>query len=100
MMKEKMQQFMRLLTIALMLVVVAIERDGRVLGHDLAQEQQEQAPQEQVTRQADGTLVISTRELGKGITGYGGPTPLTVTVKDGIVASVVAEKNNESPRVF
>lgn len=46
------------------------------------------------------TLVVNTTELCKDIIGYDGPTPLKITVVDGVVASVEALPNTETPRFF
>ncbi len=93
---------LRLVTVALMLVAVATQRDGRLLGNDLAATDQEpQAAAANVVETAsDGSLVVSTAGIGKKIMGYGGPTPITVKVSGGVVTEVVAEKNNESPEFF
>lgn len=44
------------------------------------------------------TLVVNTTELCKDIIGYDGPTPLKITIVDGVVASVEALPNTETPR--
>ena len=49
--------------------------------------------------QAD-TLVVNTTELCKDIIGYDGPTPVKITIVDGVVASVEALPNVETPRFF
>ena len=46
------------------------------------------------------TLVVNTTELCKEVIGYDGPTPLKITVVDGVVASVEALPNTETPRFF
>lgn len=46
------------------------------------------------------TLVVNTTELCKDVIGYDGPTPLKITVVDGVVASVEALPNTETPRFF
>ena len=46
------------------------------------------------------TLVVNTAELCKDVIGYDGPTPLKITVVDGVVASVEALPNTETPRFF
>ena len=46
------------------------------------------------------TLVVNTTELCKETIGYDGPTPLKITVVDGVVASVEALPNSETPRFF
>ena len=49
--------------------------------------------------QAD-TLVVNTTELCKDVIGYDGPTPLKITVVNGVVAKVEALPNTETPRFF
>lgn len=49
--------------------------------------------------QAD-TLVVNTTELCKDVIGYDGPTPLKITIVKGVVASVEALPNTETPRFF
>ena len=46
------------------------------------------------------TLVVNTTELCKEVIGYDGPTPLKITVVNGVVASVEALPNTETPRFF
>ena len=46
------------------------------------------------------TLVVNTTELCKDVIGYDGPTPLVIKVVDGVVASVEALPNTESPSYF
>ena len=46
------------------------------------------------------TLVVNTTELCKDIIGYDGPTPLKITVVKGVVTSVEALPNTESPSYF
>ena len=46
------------------------------------------------------TLVINTTELCKDVIGYDGPTPLVIKVVGGVVASVEALPNTESPSYF
>lgn len=44
--------------------------------------------------------IINTTDLGKDISGYGGPVPLEIYVTDGKIDSVVALSNSESPKFF
>lgn len=53
-----------------------------------------------VTKKSDGSIVVNTTELGKGIKGFRGETPLEVTFKKGKVVSVKALPNNETPKFF
>ena len=46
------------------------------------------------------TLVVNTTELCKDVIGYDGPTPLKITLVDGVVDTVEALPNTETPRFF
>jgi len=46
------------------------------------------------------TLVVNTYPLCKDSIGFDGPTPLKITVVDGVVASVGALPNDETPNFF
>jgi uncharacterized protein with FMN-binding domain len=46
------------------------------------------------------TLIVNTTDLCKDVIGYDGPTPLKITVVKGIVTSVEALPNTESPSYF
>ena len=45
----------------------------------------------------DGTIVINTTGLGKDIQGFAGTTPLEIYIKNGVVDSVKALRNQETP---
>lgn len=94
---------LRLITVALMLVGIAIQRDGRMMGNDLTKKAEvttANTVQPTITTRDDGTVVINTTQIAKDVTGYAGPTPLTITMKDGVVTKVEAGANNESPEFF
>lgn len=95
---KKIEQIISLLTCALLMLAVAINRDGRVFGYDVVSEE----PGENMSAiyEKDGYIVVSTKEIGKGIVGYGGPVPLDIYIEDGKIAKVVPGKNSESPRYF
>ena len=50
--------------------------------------------------QAPADTVLYTEEYCKDIIGYDGPTPVKITIVDGVVASVEALPNTETPRFF
>jgi len=101
---KKLEQIVLLLTCLALMMVAAIQRDGRVWGHDLAQTAQTDTTAQEaaspMTTLPDGTVVINTTTLGKDIAGYAGPIPLEVHIADGKVTKVVALKNNETPDFF
>lgn len=95
---EKLKQLVRLLTCLLMVLAVAINRDRKMFGYELDSKPQEM--NEAVTWKADGTMVIATKEIAKDIKGYGGSTPLEISVRDGRVTGIEALRNAETPEFF
>ncbi len=94
-------------TVFCILASLAIIRNGTFFGAEVAgifssgnpsaeEEIQTVAP---VTQ--DGNKeIINTTELGKDVSGYGGPVPLEIYVTDGRIDSIVALPNSESPKFF
>lgn len=101
---KKLEQIVLLATCLAIMVVCAIQRDGKVWGYDLTQASKadttEQVAIDPITILDDGTTVINTTSLGKDIVGYAGPVPLEIHLKDGIITEIVALKNNETPEFF
>lgn len=92
---ETLRQVCSLLTCLLMMLAVAVNRDGRMLGHSFS------AAQENVTPTATtADDVVSTAEAGRDIVGYAGPTPVTILIDDGVITAVTAEANKETPEFF
>ena len=46
---------------------------------------------------ASTTQVIYTGDIAKKVIGYNGPTPLNITVKNGVIESIEVLSNQESP---
>ena len=87
-----------LVTCGLMMLAVAVNRDGRVFGYEPGQNQ---SGQEVIAgRFAGGTLIVNTLELGSGYVGYGGRTPVEIYIVDGRIDSIVALPNAETPSFF
>ena len=101
--QDKIKQLLSLITCVMVIMGVAINRDHKVLGHDLATPQAAQSKTIQadtIRTEADGTIVINTTNLTKDISGYGGQVPLEIYVKDGRVVKIKALKNSETPDFF
>ena len=99
---KKVEQILLLFTCFLVIAVAAVQRDGKILGHDL-KASADTAKTEAVspmTTLSDGTQVVNTTELGKDVSGYGGKVPLEIYLKDGKVIKVKALKNSETPEFF
>lgn len=101
---KKIEQILMLLTCLLIMATAAIQRDGRLWGHDFRSSAKDTAATTAVAdimrALSDGTIVINTTSLAKDISGYGGPVPLEIYIKDGKVDHVEAMKNSESPDFF
>jgi uncharacterized protein with FMN-binding domain len=95
----KVSQFVRLLTCFLLLLAVAIQRDGRYFGHDLTESEEPENAQT-ITQVSDGKIVVSTQEIAKDIIGYGGDIPLKITIVDGKISKIEALQNAETPAFF
>lgn len=98
---NKLTHIISLLTCLLIIAAVAINRDQRIAGYELAPKQTKEPQANDTIRVLDdGTTVINTTALGKEIIGYGGPVPLEVHIKDGKVAEVITLTNSETPSFF
>lgn len=47
-----------------------------------------------------GSVVISSERFGREIRGFGGPVPLLIYIKEGVVQNVVSQPNNETEGYF
>ena len=94
-------RLLSLVVVVLILAAAAIQRDGRILGHDLREAHEAKALKNDTLEVTpDGAFVVNTKPLAKDVQGYGGPVPLKIHIKDGRVAAVEAEPNAESPDFF
>lgn len=94
----KLQMFVRLLTCGLMLLAVAIQHSGRIAGHAIIRS--DIASDTAIFSGTRDDFVIDTREIAADIKGYGGNTPLRITVSNGKVDKIDAQKNAETPEFF
>ena len=92
----KLQQLLYLIVSLLLVMAISLRRDGKVLGHDLKQQQEETTKTDTMTVLEDGSIRLNTTELGKDIIGYGGTVPLVITLQDGRIKSVEALPNSLS----
>lgn len=100
---KKLQQVLMLAVCLLILMVAAVQRDGKLWGHSLKAAKADSLKTARIDTMRtldDGTKVINTTMLGKDITGYGGAVPLEIYVKDNKIVKVKALKNAETPEFF
>lgn len=117
---KRIRQIVMLLTCIAVMAVAAIQKNGKIFGHQLGEEQKNEAKTD-TTAQAeagaqadtaavaaadvlktldDGTIVVNTTSLCKDVTGYDGPVPMEIQIKDGTITDVKALENNETPEFF
>lgn len=96
---ELLQRSCMFATCVLMLLAVVVLRDGSIFGHQIKAPTENVDKETPVTATDDG-FVVDTSTLSLDVIGYGGPIPLTVTFADGKIASVVAQRNAETPGFF
>ena len=97
----KLEQWLMLCTCILMMMAVAINRDSKLFGHRIGQQQDvAAAPVEtpDIIRMSGDTIVVNTTYLGKDIQGYNGPIPLEVYILNDKVVDVKALDNIETPQ--
>ena len=89
---KRLQQFFILAACLLVIAVAAVQRDGRLWGIPLSDAAKSAARNQADTLRVldDGTVVISTAGLAKGVKGFGGPVPLEIYLKKGRVQQVKA----------
>lgn len=103
--KNFIPALLSLVVVVLILSAAAIVRDGRIFGIDLrhahTMTDAVALGNDTMSVHPDGTIVVNTRLLAKDVQGYGGPVPLRIRVsKGGVVDSIVAEPNAETPDFF
>lgn len=90
------QCFTFIIAIMIMLVV-PIWKDHSIFGISLPSEEEEKV---ETIRDTENGFIINTAELGKDIIGYGGVTPVEITVENGVIKKIKALPNRETPEFF
>ena len=103
--KNFIVSLLSLVVVVLILSAAAIVRDRRIFGIDLREGQAPSAVvatnNDTLSMQPDGSIVVSTRLLAKDVQGFGGAVPLRIHIgKGGVVDSIEAEPNAETPDFF
>lgn len=103
--KNFLTTLLSLVVVVLILSAAAIVRDGKIFGFDLRDVPTKSAvvavDNDTLSVMPDGAIVVNTRLLAKDVQGYGGPVPLRIHInKGGVVDSIEAEPNAETPDFF
>ncbi|MBR1517355.1 MAG: 4Fe-4S binding protein [Bacteroidales bacterium] len=92
-----------LLTCILMIAAVALQKNGTLAGHEastiFASADASDAA-DTISVMNDGTIVVNTSAIGSDIKGYGGPTPLRISIKDNTITHIESLPNVETPDFF
>lgn len=91
-------QYLSLILCIMLMLVVPIWRDHKIFGIKISSSEEDKV--ETLTALPDGTIIINTTDIGKGITGYGGKTPVEMEISDGVIRKVTPLKNQETPEFF
>lgn len=97
---ERLSYIFNILIAALLLLTVAVNRDGAVLGEPISEifNRSKVADTPKLySVDSRGDEVINTAALEEKIFGYGGRTPLMIRLSDGKIVSVELGKNSETP---
>ena len=98
--RKKLTQVVCLMICFLMMMSIAWLREGRLFGHDLTAPNHLEAPIDTLPTARttpDGATVINTSTLGADLSGYGGPVPLDVYIRDGRIERIEVLPNSETP---
>ena len=100
---ERIRYLLNLLIVFLILLTVAINRDGRIMGTSI-EELGNPKPQQQENvvdyMSEDGIRIIESKGIVPGVLGYAGPIYLRLEVKDGDIAKVEVTENTETPSFY
>lgn len=98
---KTLENVLTLATVLLIITATAIVSDHSFLGKEIGAKAATTAVDNDTLRTlADGTMVVNTVVLGNDVSGFGGPVPLFVYVKDGKVVRMEAQANSETPEFF
>ena len=103
--KSFLTRLLSLVVVVLLIATAAAVRDGKLFGYEWSKPQTSQAAaadgNDTLVVLPDGGFVVNTKPLAKDVMGYGGNVPLKISIsKDGVVDSIVAEPNAETPDFF
>ena len=96
--KNRLKQYVSFGICIMIMLVVPIWKEHKIFGIELPKDGEEQTI-ETLTPTNNG-FIINTTELGKDILGYGGTTPVEITVSNGIIQKITPLPNRETPEFF
>ena len=96
--KIRIKQYASFIICLLLMLVVPIWRDHRIIGINLPDPNK--IEKIETIKPTESGIIINTTEIGKDIMGYGGPTPVEITVSNGKITKITPLKNQETPEFY
>lgn len=97
---EKWRYSINVVIVFLLLLTIAVNRSGKIggtpVGELLEKPEVQQGPPA-VTTDSEGNRVINSTSIAADILGYGGPTPLQITLKENKISHIELLPNDETP---
>lgn len=89
----------RFVTCFLILLAVAVQRNGSVFGHDVSVTESCDTVASPIVT-ANGAISINTSSIAGDIKGYGGPVPLEIIIADDKISDIKTLENSETEGFF
>ena len=94
----RLKNIISLIVCVMIMLVYPIWKENKIFGIELPHEDEEQKVE--TLTLTDNGFIINTTHVGKDIIGYGGPTPVEITVSNGKIQKIVTLPNKETPEFF
>lgn len=96
---DKIKYIINLVIVFLMILTVAVNRDGKIMGYNADElvAKQENSLTPAMRTLADGSVVLNSSGLIKDVSGYGGPVPVEIHLVNGVIATIRLLPNSETP---
>lgn len=91
-------QYVSFLVCLMIMLVYPIWKEHKIIGIDLPIDEGEEKVE--TLKTTDNGFIINTTEIGKDIIGYGGNTPVEITVSHGRISKIIALPNQETPEFY
>ena len=96
--KPRWRQYVAFIVCVMIMLVFPIWKEHRIFGIDLPVKNAEEKVE--TLRITDNGFIVNTTEIGKDIMGYGGPTPVEITVSNGKIQKITPLPNKETPEFY
>lgn len=74
----KLNRVLSFVIFILVMSSAAIVNNGRIAGCEINSKNQANIVNDTITQNSDGSMIVNTSLIGKGIIGYSGPVPLRI----------------------